>query len=173
MASLPYSMSNAAKDGIPDSKSGVWSILVHPSPPGCSLSSANLLYREVFSSLLEVGVALFQAGQSTLGWLLGDVKDWKLSMTYPGENPSPFSLSTKGCCFATLRPTRHLLTIPNISVGMGALYEGLMASLVPPTQELRLHLFPRFLNYIDEIKYSEFYILQVELWIFRRYNFLD
>ena len=86
-------------------------------PPGCSLSSVNLLYREDFLwSVLSIMI-LFQSGQSALCWLLKGVRIWKLNRKYPGEKLPSLSLPTQGCCFATHKPTRHLLTIPNIPAG--------------------------------------------------------
>ena len=92
-------------------------------PPGCILSSANLLYGRIFLfGLSWIGIALVKAEQSALGWPLECVRAWKLSRMYPGEKPLPFSLPTQKCCFATHEPTLYLLAILNISVGTGAFY---------------------------------------------------
>ena len=56
-------------------------ILIHLSPPGSSLSSANLLYKEDFIGMSGVGVALFQTWRSALGWPLEGVRDWILTRT--------------------------------------------------------------------------------------------
>ena len=81
-----------------------------------------------------VGVVLFQAGKSALGWPLRGVRFWKLSLTYPGEKPPSLSVLTHRCCLATCKPKRHLLAILNILMRIGALYEGLTARSVPSTQ---------------------------------------
>ena len=141
MASLPHSMDKTEKDGA------TWELIRgfkysgKPFPPGCILSSANLLYREDFpQSTHGVDVTLLQTGQSALGWLLEGVRVWKLNRTYHGEKPSSLSLPTEGCWFALCNLTQHLLAIPNILVEMRSLYEGPMTRTVPPAQRLRRHL---------------------------------
>ena len=104
------------------------------------LSPANLLYWEDFLRSARSRRSLFSRRQSALGWLLGGFRVWKLNRKYPGEKPPPFFLTTKGYCLATLKPTHHLLIIPNIPVWKGALYEDPMACSVPPSQELLTHL---------------------------------
>ena len=96
------------------------------------LQSTSFIGR-IFFGLSVVGMALFQTGQWALSWPLGGIRVWKLSSTYPDEKSSSFSLLTH-------KPTRNLLAIPNIPVGMGALYEGPMTRLVPPAHGLRRHL---------------------------------
>ena len=137
---LTLSKGKAAKDGV------VWEliwdldILVHSSPPGCSLSYPTSFMYTIFSGLSRVGLALFQTGQSDLGWLLKCVRVWKLSRTYPGEKTPSLSFLTQECCFATYKPTLHLLVISSIPVGMRVLYEVLMKRSVPPAQGLWRHL---------------------------------
>ena len=138
--SLPHSMGKALEDWATWELIKDLGILIHPSSLGYSLSSASFFIRRIFSGLFGVGVVFFQIGQSALSWLLGGVRVWELSMTYPCEKPPPFSLSTQGCCFAKRKPTRHLLAISNIPVGMRALYEGLVTRSVPSAQRLRRHL---------------------------------
>ena len=111
------------------------------SPPCCSLSSANHLYRGFSQGMYEVGVPLFHTERSALSWLLEGVRVWKLSKTYPGEKPSSLSLPTQGCCFVKCKPTKHLLTIPNIPERMRALYERLMTHLPRDSAQNFLKIF--------------------------------
>ena len=113
-----------------------------------SLSSANLLYRGFSPVYPRVKVALFPTGQSALGWLLEDVRVWKLNRKYPSEKSFPFSLPTQGCYLSTLKPSRHLLATLNIPVGMEALYEGTMTHSFQPAQKLWCHLSQNSINII-------------------------
>ena len=90
----------------------------------------------IFFGLSGVGVALSQTGWSDLDWPIRGVRIWKLSRTYPSDKPPLFSLPMQRYCFATRNPTRHLLTIPNIPVGMKFVYEGPMTSSAPHVQKL-------------------------------------
>ena len=130
--------------GQPERKSMVWSILVHSSPPGCSLSLANLLYRENFLQSVLSKRGLVSDRAVSFGWLLRGVRVWKLSRTYQVRNYLHSLFPTQRCCFTTRNPTRHLLAIPNIPVGMVVLYMGQMASSVLPSQEVQRHLFKDF-----------------------------
>ena len=101
---------------------------------------------KIFSGLSWVVMALFQIRSSALDWPQRGVRVWKLSSKYPDEKPSSLSLPTQGCCFSTLKPTRHLLAMPNIIVEMGALYEGLMTRSAPLTKSYG-DIFPKKTKY--------------------------
>ena len=128
--------------GKPESWFGVWGILVHPSSPYFSLSSANLLYREDILRSVWSRRGRFQAGRSALGWSLRGVSVWKLNKTYSGEKPPSFSLLTHRCSLVMCKPSRNLLLIHNISVG----WEPITRSddlFSPPAQGLQRHLFKK------------------------------
>ena len=121
--------------------------IIPPLLDDAYLQSTFFIWR-IFSGLSGVGATLSHTGLSALGWPLGGVRVWKLSRTYPGEKPPPFSLPMQGCWFVTRKPTRHLPAIPNILVGMGALYEDPMIHSVSPALDQGRHLSQKINIYI-------------------------
>ena len=69
--------------------------LIHPSSPGCSLSSASLLYQENSLRFVRSRRGLVSDRAVSLGWLLEGFRVWKLNRTYPGEKSSSLSLPTQ------------------------------------------------------------------------------
>ena len=59
---LPYSKGSVQGWGSPESYSGVWGILVHPSPPVQAYLWTTSFIGRIFPGLHRVGVALVQAG---------------------------------------------------------------------------------------------------------------
>ena len=108
-----------------ESYSGVWGILVYPSPP-VQAYPWTTSFKGGFSLVCTQGRRdLSSSGvYRTRSWRLEGVRIWKLSRTYPGEKPPSLSVLTHGCSLVTRKPTRHLLTIPYILVRIGAPYEG-------------------------------------------------
>ena len=104
-----------------ESQSEVWGILVHPFLPGDSLSSTNLLYREDFLRSVRSRLGMIS------DWVVSGIltawrcKGWKLSRTYHGEKPPPFSIFTHICCLATLKLTWYFLAMHNILLRIGTL----------------------------------------------------
>ena len=105
--------------------SGVWGILVHPSPPVQAylwtisfIGRISSVYTWGRHDLSSCGVVRPKS------WRLEGVRIWKLSRTYPGEKPPSLSVLTHRSSLVTRKPTRHLLVLPNILVRLGAPYEG-------------------------------------------------
>ena len=133
----------------PESESGVWSILVHPSPPGGSLSSTNLLYRENFlwSVWIRLGLSL---GKVVSGILTARrCYGWKLSRTYPVEIPPPYFVLTHRSSLATRKPTRLLLATSNILVRIESPYKDGWSSQFYLPKNYDTFFNQRFLNILN------------------------
>ena len=99
-------------------------ILVHLSPPGWAYLQQTSFIGRIFLSLHTWGrrdISSIQGSQSE-HWRLDGVRIWKLNRTYSGKKQPSLSVPTQVWCLVTSKHTRHLLAIPNIPVGMGALY---------------------------------------------------
>ena len=107
----------------PESYSGVWGILVHPSPPGWAYLQPTSFIGRIFPSLHTWGRRDFVSDGVIRNWRLDGVRIWKLSRTYPVEKPPSLSVLTHRLSLATRKPTRHLLAMPWILVRIGAPYE--------------------------------------------------
>ena len=127
--------------GSLESYSGVWGILVYPSPPSWAYLQPT--------SFIGMISPVYTWGRRDLGsvqgsksesWRLKVVSIWKFSRTYSDEKPPSFSVPKQGWCFATIKPTWHLLVVPYILVRVRAPYEGFMSHSVPPAQVLWTHL---------------------------------
>ena len=134
--------------GSPESYSGVWGILVHPSPPGWAYLQPTSFIGRIFPSLYIWGRRdLVSNGVVSSGWRLDGVRIWKISRTYPGEKPPSFSVLTHRLSPATLKPTRHLLAMPWILVRIGAPYEGRWSTQFHLPRNYGSIFNPRFLNF--------------------------
>ena len=111
--------------GPPESYSGVWGILVHPSPP-VQAYLWTTSFKGGFSLVYTQGRRDLSSSRvyRTKSWRLEGVKIWKLSRTYPDEKPPSLSVLTHGWSLVTHKHTQHLLTMPYILVRIGAPYEG-------------------------------------------------
>ena len=109
--------------GSPESYSGVWGILVHPSPPVQAYLWTTSFIGRIFLVYTQGRRDLSSSGVVSSGWRLDGVRIWKLSRTYPGEKPPSLSVLTHRLSLATRKPTRHLLAIPWILVRIRAPYE--------------------------------------------------
>ena len=133
--------------GSPESYSGVWGILVYPSPPGWAYLQPTSFIGRIFPSLYIWGRRdLVSNGVVSSGWRLDGVRIWKISRTYPGEKPPSFSVLTHRLIPATRKPTRHLLAMPWILVRIGAPYEGRWSTQFHLPRNYGSIFNPRFLN---------------------------
>ena len=120
---LPYSKGSAQGWGHPRASSGVWGILVHPSPPGWAYLQPTSFIGRIFPSLYIWGRRDLGSVQGSRIRQLDGVRIWKLSRTYIGEKPPSLSVLTHRFSLATRKPTRHLPAMPWILMRIGAPYE--------------------------------------------------
>ena len=158
--------------GQPESYSGVWGILVHPSPPVQAifgqppLGRISLVCTQGRRELSSSGV------YRTMSWRLEGVKIWKLSRKYPGEKPPSLSVLTHRCSLVTRKPTRHLLTMPYILVRIGAPYEGGWSIQFHLPRNMAPSLNPRFLRFSNYFIISIHWSKLIQYNVFLRFFYL-
>ena len=114
---------------------------IPPIPVVVYLPPTSFIGR-IFFGLSGVGVVLFQAEQSALGWPLEGIRVWKLSRTFPGEKSPSLSLPRKGVVFHTQAHTALACNTQHPS-GDGILYEGHMNLFIPTCPVITAASFPK------------------------------